>query len=95
MNYRAKSDDNVRGHLDSGSRNATYMGHSSQNKLIELYAAQIRDSVSSKVQTSEVLHRLADESADISVTEQVSISLRDVDESEQGVLNSLVRNREV
>ena len=89
MTYRAKSDDNLRKHLDSGPQNATYMGHSIHNELSKLCAAQIRDSILEKCKQARFLTVLTDESAQnhISITEQVSISLHYVDKSETRKVN--------
>ena len=82
LNYRAKSDPILRKHLQSGPRNAAYTSHRIQNELIELCAGQIRDKILERCKEAKWFALLADETADISCTEQVSLSLRYVDKSD-------------
>lgn len=82
LNYRAQADKALKKHMNFGPRNATYVSHRIQNELIELCGDELRTSIMQKCKEAKWFSLLADETADISNIEQVSICLRFVDKSD-------------
>ena len=77
----AHTDKNLRKHLAKGAQNAHYIAHQVQNKLIQLIGEQIQGSIIKKCQEAKWLTISADESADISCTEHISISIHYVEKT--------------
>lgn len=76
LKYRAEADPDLKQHLDSCPKNAKYTSHRIQNELINLCGNQIRSKIIGSIKTAGVFTVLADETADISCTEQVAICIR-------------------
>lgn len=77
LQFRIESGDEVLNkHLKSGAKNALYISHEVQYELIKTCANVLRKKIIEEVKLSSVFSVLADETADISGTEQLSIGVR-------------------
>ena len=76
LTYRAEADPDLQQHLKSCPKNAKYTSHRIQNELISLCGNQIRNKIIALIKTAGVFTVLADETADISCTEQVALCIR-------------------
>ncbi|XP_025190415.1 zinc finger MYM-type protein 1-like [Melanaphis sacchari] len=77
LQFRVESGDEILNkHLKSGAKNALYISHEVQNELIKTCANVLRQNIIEEVKLSSVFSVLADETADISGTEQLSIGVR-------------------
>lgn len=70
-------------HIEHGQKNASYRSVDIQNEVIEICGDVIKADIVKKVKEAEAYSLLADETADISGTEQLSIGLRYFDEEVQ------------
>lgn len=77
--------------IDAMPRNATYLSPMVQNEIIDTCGEIVQKTVVEKVKKASIFSILADETSDVSQVEQLSISVRYVDESEG---NPKVRVRE-
>lgn len=75
LTYRAEADPDLQ-HLKSCPKNAKYTSHRIQNELINLCGNQILNKIIASVKNAGVFTVLADETADVSCTEQVAICIR-------------------
>ena len=81
-NFRAlmvllsRKNDIIRQKLTSGPRNATWLGHDIQNSLISLLANNVRSMIKREVQSAQFYTLMADETKDVSKSEQLSMVLR-------------------
>uniref|UniRef100_A0A667WQR9 TTF-type domain-containing protein n=1 Tax=Myripristis murdjan TaxID=586833 RepID=A0A667WQR9_9TELE len=80
VKWKSKFDDTLKLHLETTARNATYMSPSIQNELIACCGAEIQDKIVQKIKKSKYFSVLADETADVGGTEQLSICIRYVSE---------------
>ena len=76
LKFRAEADPDLQQHLKSCPRNAKYTSHHIQNELINLCGNQIRNKIIASIKSAGVFSVLADETEDISCTEQVAICIR-------------------
>lgn len=60
----------------TGQRNATYLGHGTQNEILDCLAEMVRKSIISEVAQSEAFSIMVDETKDISKKEQMSFVVR-------------------
>ena len=67
-------------HLKSAGGNATYTSKTIQNELIEICGDIIRDKILAKIRQAKYFSVIADEATDVSNDEQLSISIRYVDD---------------
>lgn len=72
-------DENLKSHLEQCGRNASYLSPSVQNEIISECGALITKNIVSRVNNSKYFSLLADETADISGIEQLSLCVRYVD----------------
>ena len=81
-NFRAlmvllsRNNDIVRAKLTSGPKKATWLGHDIQNSLIALLGNRVRTMIKREVQSSRFYTLMADETKDVSKSEQLSLVLR-------------------
>ncbi|XP_048066986.1 uncharacterized protein LOC125280469 isoform X2 [Megalobrama amblycephala] len=75
MELLAKHNPTVKRKMTS-QRNATYVGHDTQNEIIDCLAEMVRTSVTSEVSQSEAFSILVDETKDLSKKEQLSFVIR-------------------
>ena len=76
LKFRAETDPILEKHLAEAPRNATYISPQIQNELIELCSQQVVKPIFDEVKDAKFYSLLADETSDVSNTEQVSICLR-------------------
>ena len=80
LNYRVRGGDIVsKEHLTKCSKNASYISKISQNELISCCGQVISDEIISEVKKNKFFSIIADEAADSSNKEQMSLVLRFVD----------------
>lgn len=82
-NYRALlrmrmrcGDTNLQAHVETAPRNALYTSPTVQNEIIAICGALIQQTIGQKVNASQCFSVLADETSDVSRTEQCSICVR-------------------
>ena len=73
---QSRSNDIVRHWLTSGPKNASWLGHDMQNTFIELLADAVRKMIHDEISGARYFTLIADETKDISKSEQLSIVLR-------------------
>jgi hypothetical protein len=87
VRFRAETDEALNKHLQDAPKNATYLSPQIQNELIALCGKQIMDTITDECKAAIFYTLLADECADVSNTEQISLCLRYVhQESSQHVI---------
>ncbi|VEN38170.1 unnamed protein product [Callosobruchus maculatus] len=75
----------LRKHFEQGKRNASYRSVDTQNEIISICGDVLKADIIKKVKDAEAYSVLADETADISGKEQLSIGLRYFDEEKNEV----------
>ena len=70
LTYRAEANSDLHQRLKSCPRNAKYTSHRIQNELINLCGNHIRNKIIAPIKAAGIFTVLADETADISCTEQ-------------------------
>lgn len=78
-------DDILKKHLEKGNKNAQYTSPKIQNEIIKICGVLIRENLTNDIKASNAYSILADESADISGKEQLSIGIRFYDCKENNV----------
>ena len=82
LDFRVDSGDKIlKDHLENGRKNAKYISPQSQNELIKSCEIAIREKIVKAVNKAKYFSVLADETCDISGTEQLSIVVRFLDRS--------------
>ena len=80
LNFRIDAGDSVlEQHLSTPACNATYTSNTIQNQIISILAAQVIQSIISRVKEAKWFSVIADEVTDVSNKEQLSIVLRYVE----------------
>ena len=80
FDFHDEADDEIlKAHLESAAPNVRYTSHRTQNDLISLCEAEVRKQIVAAANNSAGFSILADESADISGTEQLSTGVRCVE----------------
>ena len=69
-------DQDIKSHLATAKRNATYMSPQSQNQLLSCVGDVMKSAVVQEVKTAGLFSLLADETTDVSGKEQLSVCLR-------------------
>lgn len=98
VNWKSKFDDTLKLHLDAAPRNATYMSPTIQNELTACCGADILETIVQKINRAKYFYVLADETLDVSGTEQLSICIRHVSEKFEiqedflGVLSTFMKD---
>lgn len=82
IQWKSHFDDVLSQHLETAPGNAKYLSPIIQNEMISCCGDEIRDFIVRRIQKSKYFSVLADETADISGTEQLSICIRYVSESD-------------
>lgn len=77
-------------HIDGGKKNASYRSVDIQNQIISICGDVLKEEIINKVKKAEAYSVLADETADISGTEQLSIGLRYFNEETREVEEAFV-----
>ena len=73
---QSRSNDIVRQRLTSGPKNASWLEHDMQNTLIQLLADVVRKMIHDEISGAQYFTLIADETKDISKSEQLSVVLR-------------------
>ena len=81
VDWKAVFDQDLKHHIEKGARNAQYISPTTQNELIACCEAEIRDSIIEKCKEAPFFSLSADETTDVSVTEQLSLCVRYTDQS--------------
>lgn len=81
LKYRAKGDHALRETLEKSSRRETYLSPKIQNQIISIINTIMLTKLVSKVNKAGAFSVLADETTDISTTEQVTLCVRYVNEN--------------
>lgn len=82
--FRVDSGDKtLKEHIENAPRNANYHSKTIQNEIINTVGSYITSKISAEIKESKLFSVLADEAADISNKEQLSLVLRFVDSSHQ------------
>lgn len=77
LEFRINAGDLVlKSHLEKSSKNALYISHRVQNELIECASSTLRSVITNEVRQAFCFSIIADETADISGVEQLSICVR-------------------
>ncbi|XP_011351324.2 zinc finger MYM-type protein 1-like [Ooceraea biroi] len=77
LHFRIESRDKIlKNHLESGAKNSLYISHQIQNDFIQTCSDVLKGKIIEEVKHASVFSVLADETADISGTEQLSIGVR-------------------
>ena len=71
-----RNNDIIKQKLVSSPRNATWLGHDIQNSLISLLANKVRAMIKGEIQSAQFYTLMADETKDVSKSEQLSLVLR-------------------
>nr|XP_058957123.1 52 kDa repressor of the inhibitor of the protein kinase-like [Pocillopora verrucosa] len=80
LEFRVDSgDQTLQQHLDTAPRNATYISKTIQNEMIATVGAHILNDLSQEIRNSKYFSVMADEAADISNKENVSVVIRFLD----------------
>ena len=80
LKFRVEAGDEIlKEHFNTAPKNATYTSKTIQNELIEVVGDWIRKKIVKEIKEAQVYTILADEVADVSNTEQLSLVLRFVD----------------
>nr|CAI5842848.1 unnamed protein product [Callosobruchus analis] len=91
LKLRIDSEDNkLKSHFEKCRRNAIYTSPRIQNELINLCGEVIQENVISEVRKTMAYSILADETADVSGKEQLSIGVRFYDESKSKIREEFV-----
>ncbi|KAK7132902.1 hypothetical protein R3I93_019224 [Phoxinus phoxinus] len=85
VNWKAQFDVALKQHMQTAPKNAIYLSPAIQNELIECCAEEIRGTLINRIQAAKYFTVLADESMDISGTEQMSICVRYVNDEEENL----------
>lgn len=77
LQFRIESgDENLREHLETSAKNATYISHRTQNELLECCSVTLREELVSGIKKSPCFSVIADETADIRGVEHLSVCVR-------------------
>lgn len=85
IDFRAQTDAILSNHLEHSPRNARYLSSGIQNELIRVCGETIRESLVRDCRSAQFFSVLADETTDVSTTEQLSICVRFVDTTDSQV----------
>ena len=90
VDWKAVFDQDLKHDIEKGARNAQYISPTTQNELIACCEAEIRDSIIEKCKEAPLFSLCADETTDVSVTEQLSLCVRYIDQSTMEVCEDLL-----
>lgn len=81
LRYRASSDTVLKNHLENSPKNAMYISNRIQNELIDICHNLIKKQLIDRINNSKAFTIMADELADISGIEQISVCIRYINET--------------
>lgn len=77
LQYRIDAGDTIlKYHLENASKNLTYISHHAQNELLESMSVTLKSVLTQEINESTCFSIIADETADISGIEQLSICIQ-------------------
>jgi len=76
INYRAETDQILATHLQNSPPNARYLSPTIQNELIDICGRQLQQVIVSECNSANCFSVIADETTDVSTTEQISLCVR-------------------
>lgn len=77
LEFRIDARDNIlKDHLENAPKNLTYISHRTQNEMLESMSATLKSVISQEINEASCFSIIADETADISGIEQLSICIR-------------------
>ncbi|CAL1671979.1 unnamed protein product [Lasius platythorax] len=76
LHYIAKNVPSLKRRIEEGPKNAKYTHHNIQNSILHIFADLTLAAISNKVKEAKYFALIADESKDISKTEQLSVVVR-------------------
>ncbi|KAL4142011.1 hypothetical protein QTP88_004543 [Uroleucon formosanum] len=77
LQFRIDAGDNIlKDHLENAPKNLTYISHRTQNEMLESMSATLKSVISQEINEASCFSIIADETADISGIEQLSICIR-------------------
>ena len=79
VNFRAKTDKVLHDHLNNCPKNAQYLSPRIQNELIDICGVHVQEGIVADCQAARYFSVIADETTDVSTTEQLSICVRFVE----------------
>ena len=79
VRWKAEYDTVLKKHIETAHRSMTYLSPTIQNELIQCCELEIRDNIIVKCNEAGYFAVIADETTDVSVTEQLSVCIRYVD----------------
>jgi len=80
LRFRANSGDNaLKNHVINSPRNATYVSPAIQNEILQVCSGIVEQQLATKINKASCFSILADETMDVSGTEQLSMCIRYVD----------------
>lgn len=79
LRYRAKGDEFLRSILENEKKHIKYLSHGIQNQIIDICNNIILKQIVLKVNESKCFSILADETTDISTSEQLTLNVRYID----------------
>lgn len=85
LKYRCKTDENLKNHLELGAKNAQYVSPVIQNEVLEVNNKIILEVLVKKINKAGFFSIMADETADISTVEQLSICIRYFDDNSKTI----------
>jgi hypothetical protein len=76
INYRAETDQILATHLQNSPPNARYLSPTVQNELIDICGRQLQQDIISECNSANCFSVIADETTDVSTTEQIYLCVR-------------------
>ena len=76
IKWLAKYDESLSEHLSTAAKNARYLSPQIQNEMINCLGESIRNALVTDIRKSKFISVMADESSDVSMTEQLAVCIR-------------------
>jgi hypothetical protein len=90
IHWKAGFDDILSIHLKKCPRNAQYLSPTTQNELILCIGQEVREMITNKANMASHFSIMADETTDVSGSEQLTVCIRYVSDEPVGVDNNIV-----
>lgn len=76
IKWLAKYDESLSEHLSTAAKNASYLSPQIQKEMINCLGESIRNALVTDIRKSNFISVMADESSDVSMTEQLAVCIR-------------------
>ena len=76
IKWLAKYDESLSEYLSTVAKNARYLSPQIQNEMINCFSESIRNALVTDIRKSKFISVMADESSDVSMTEQLAVCIR-------------------